>query len=40
MRNIISDVIFKNSVRDETIEGDNPYKCEDKGIKSIIERKL
>ena len=30
MNNIVPDVIFKTRVRDETIEGDNPYKWKDK----------
>ena len=30
MRNIIPDVIFKTRIRDETIEGENPYKWKDK----------
>ena len=43
MNNIVPDVIFKTRVRDETIEGDNPYKWKDKtsdeyfkGIKVIL----
>ena len=43
MLNIVPDVIFKTRVRDETIEGDNPYIWKDKttdeyfkGIKVII----
>ena len=30
MINIIPDVVFKTRIRDETIEGDNPYKWVDK----------
>ena len=30
MNNIVPDIIFKTRVRDETIEGDNPYKWKDK----------
>ena len=43
MNNIVPDIIFKTRVRDETIEGDNPYKWKDKtsdeyfkGIKVIL----
>ena len=30
MRNIVPDVVFKTRIRDETIEGENPYKWKDK----------
>ena len=30
MRNIVPDVVFKTRIRDEAIEGDNPYKWKDK----------
>ena len=30
MRNIVPDVLFKTRIRDETIEGDNPYRWMDK----------
>ena len=30
MRNVVPDVVFKTRIRDETIEGDNPYKWKDK----------
>ena len=30
MRNIVPDGVFKTRVRDETLEGDNPYKWQDK----------
>ena len=30
MRNIVPNVVFKTRIRDETIEGDNPYKWKDK----------
>ena len=43
MRNTVPDVVFKTRVRDETVEGDNPYVWKDKtsdeyfkGIKVIL----
>ena len=30
MRNIVPDVVFKTRVKDETIEGENPYIWKDK----------
>ena len=30
MRNMVPDVVFKTRIRDEAIEGDNPYKWKDK----------
>ena len=37
MRNIVSDVVFKTRVRDETIEEDNPYNCVDETSENILK---
>ena len=37
MRNIVPDVVFKTRVKDETIEGDNPYRWKDKSSEEYFK---